>query len=228
MKKNITLLLLSFFVFPSLVFASWWNPFSWFSNWSFSKPNEQTEITNKTEELERKVKELEDKLNKNDTESVVSKPAPTNNAKVINSQPIIKPQTAPEIVVTDMCPNIDGVQGTVPTGFNLYANTKTCLTEKEIEKYEELQSQAIQYQNKLKEDDAKYKQQVNKINNIKQQIIDLNVKYLDDKEVISKNAEGLFGGGLNQKLQDLYNKYTSDYDYLSLQYQQAMLDLDNY
>jgi hypothetical protein len=35
MKKTIMVLLLATFIAPSIAFASWWNPFSWFSNWTF-------------------------------------------------------------------------------------------------------------------------------------------------------------------------------------------------
>lgn len=226
MKKNLALLLLAILVFPSVAFASWWNPFSWFGNWSFSKPIQQTQLENKTSELEQKVKELENKLVEKDGKVEVK--AVTIPAVVESKNKPSDIKITPEPLRTDLCSNIEGIQENIPTGFSLYANTRTCLTEKEIEKYENIQSQAVQYQNRLKEDDAKYEEQVDKINSIKQQIIDLNIKYLNDKEVASKNMEGSFGGGLNQKLQDLYNKYTSDYNYLSLQYQQALLDLDNY
>jgi cytoskeletal protein RodZ len=35
MKKSIFILLLLVFVAPSVAFASWWNPFSWFNGWTF-------------------------------------------------------------------------------------------------------------------------------------------------------------------------------------------------
>jgi len=41
MKKYLLVLLLVIFIIPSIAFASWWNPFSWFENWTFHK----TEIT---------------------------------------------------------------------------------------------------------------------------------------------------------------------------------------
>lgn len=37
MKKYITILFLLMFIAPSIALASWWNPFSWFSNWNFVK-----------------------------------------------------------------------------------------------------------------------------------------------------------------------------------------------
>ena len=56
--KPIILLIFTFFVlFPTIAFASWWNPFSW-NVWNnvFHKAN------NKTQVLENRVKELEKKL----------------------------------------------------------------------------------------------------------------------------------------------------------------------
>lgn len=41
MKKYLIILLLIAFILPSVAFASWYNPFSWFYNWTFHK----TEIT---------------------------------------------------------------------------------------------------------------------------------------------------------------------------------------
>lgn len=142
MKKNLALLLLAILVFPSVAFASWWNPFTWFGNWSFSKLAEPIEVNNKTEELENKVKELEEKLNKVDTDTgdITTKTVPVNEVKVINTQPIVKPQSIPEIVATDLCPNIDGVQSTIPKGLMFYKNTKSCLSEGEIDKIENVSS----------------------------------------------------------------------------------------
>lgn len=37
MKKYLSVLFLIAFIIPSVAFASWWNPFSWFNNWSFNK-----------------------------------------------------------------------------------------------------------------------------------------------------------------------------------------------
>jgi len=44
-----------------MVFAAWWNPLSWFDNWSFFKKDVQVEV------LEDKVQELEQKLEANNT-----------------------------------------------------------------------------------------------------------------------------------------------------------------
>jgi hypothetical protein len=37
MKKSLSILFLIAFIIPSVAFASWWNPFSWFNSWSFHK-----------------------------------------------------------------------------------------------------------------------------------------------------------------------------------------------
>ena len=56
MKKYILASLFIVLVFPTFVFAAWWNPFSWFDNWNFNR-NE-----NKAELLETKIAELEERL----------------------------------------------------------------------------------------------------------------------------------------------------------------------
>ncbi len=43
MKKYLLVLLLIVFIVPSVAFASWYNPFSWFNNWSFHKTETNTE-----------------------------------------------------------------------------------------------------------------------------------------------------------------------------------------
>lgn len=40
MKKNILIIALIISVAPSIALASWWNPFSWFTNWTFFNKNE--------------------------------------------------------------------------------------------------------------------------------------------------------------------------------------------
>jgi len=57
MKKYLITLFIISFITPSIVFASWWNPFSWFIH----KETPNIEVK-KTQELENRVKELEKKL----------------------------------------------------------------------------------------------------------------------------------------------------------------------
>ncbi len=63
MKKSLSALLLVVFLVPSIAFASWWNPLSWFNNWKFNKQEPQVQI------LEERIKELEKKLEVNPNES---------------------------------------------------------------------------------------------------------------------------------------------------------------
>lgn len=44
MKKSLSALLLVVFLIPSIAFASWWNPISWFNNWTFRKPEPQVQV----------------------------------------------------------------------------------------------------------------------------------------------------------------------------------------
>lgn len=61
MKRTLTLALVSALLVPQLVFAAWWNPFSWFNNWSFSSKN--TAAIVETKISEKPVNELEQKSN---------------------------------------------------------------------------------------------------------------------------------------------------------------------
>ena len=57
MKKYLSVFVLTVLIIPSVTFASWWNPISWFGNWSFSgNPDVKTQV------LENRISELEKKL----------------------------------------------------------------------------------------------------------------------------------------------------------------------
>ncbi len=51
------------FLIPAVAFAAWWNPFTWFNNWSFPNPSEEVSV----ETLEERILELEAKLNETET-----------------------------------------------------------------------------------------------------------------------------------------------------------------
>lgn len=75
MRKNINkiiLVCLAVFLIPQIVFAAWWNPFSWFNNWTFTEliKNSDTQI------LEDRIKDLEQKLEQ------VSSTTPIKNTTV--------------------------------------------------------------------------------------------------------------------------------------------------
>ncbi len=57
MKKILSLVFVTTLIIPSLAFASWWNPTSWFDNWSFTNKTDT-----KTEILEKRIQELESNL----------------------------------------------------------------------------------------------------------------------------------------------------------------------
>lgn len=64
MKKNLLIASLLILITPSMVFASWWNPFSWAI---FHREDTKTQV------LERQIKELENKLNTATTTASTSK-----------------------------------------------------------------------------------------------------------------------------------------------------------
>ena len=53
MKKIIPIIILVLIIIPSVAFASWWNPFSWFNNWNFSNKVEVVNIVSNEKEISK-------------------------------------------------------------------------------------------------------------------------------------------------------------------------------
>ncbi len=53
MKKIIPVIILVVVIIPSVAFASWWNPFSWFNNWNFQKRAEVVNIISNEQEVSK-------------------------------------------------------------------------------------------------------------------------------------------------------------------------------
>lgn len=114
MKKHLLFLVLLSFLIPSVTFAAWWNPLSWFNGWGIKKEKIEEvkiekELTEKTEqeekekintgkdEIEELKKEIEN-LKKQTTNISNEKPmitAPANKTQLILEQ--IKKEQAQEI-----------------------------------------------------------------------------------------------------------------------------------
>lgn len=120
MKKYLSIALLALFITPSIAFASWWNPLSWFNNWKFNKQKEVSEVQIENQKTpEQKIDELQKQLNElknqqsNDTDVLVTeennKVVPSNN----NSTKIIKSEKT-----NDVCSNIYGIQTKTPEGYS--------------------------------------------------------------------------------------------------------------
>lgn len=130
-------MVLSILLAPSVALASWWNPFDWFNNWSFSdKPESETQI------LENRIQELEKKLSAVSTttsETVAATSTPTSIVPIVNkvvpvSNPApVKTQVQTQLPpVADICLNIAGIQSQIPDGMFIYGSNKECLTQNEI------------------------------------------------------------------------------------------------
>ena len=98
MKKFISTLIFATLVVPSVAFASWWNPMSWFNNWSFSNTSGI-----QTQQLEQRITELENKLNENVASSTLTT---TNQVSVssttkseVNKSQIIVNKTASKPII---------------------------------------------------------------------------------------------------------------------------------
>lgn len=108
MKKYILISLLVIFVIPSIALASWWNPISWFNNWSFKKVpttpqgqiNTQQNSDNKINELQKQVEELKKQQPILNSKNIVTPEA--NNKEQVNnattqSSNIVKKEEQPNV-----------------------------------------------------------------------------------------------------------------------------------
>lgn len=142
MNRSIILsVTLTILLVPQLVFAAWWNPLSWFSNWSF--PDEQDA---QTQILEERIKELENKLS--DVVATTTVTSTTTTKKEVASLPKVKMQPpttkasnqspyqaqiqAQSLQPADVCLNIEGIQSQVPGGFSSTANICTPIEVKDL------------------------------------------------------------------------------------------------
>ena len=83
MKKYLLVLLLIVFIIPSIAFASWWNPFSWFKNKTTTVPqaNFVTQLTNSTatpkDDSKAQIEALQKQIT--DLKNQKSNPSPIKN-----------------------------------------------------------------------------------------------------------------------------------------------------
>ena len=120
MKKYLSILFLIAFIVPSIVFASWWNPFSWFNNWTFHKTEIAPQVQVDTKTPEEKINELQKQLDelKNQQLDSTSTTTPVLEDKKIvpktdNLTKVVKPAQ-----VVDVCLNITGTQTQTPQGYS--------------------------------------------------------------------------------------------------------------
>lgn len=89
MKKYITILFLIAFITPSVALASWWNPFSWFSNWNFVKKETITQVQEETQKnLESRINESEKQEQSSTVPPIkeIKKTVFSNNSALIQEQ----------------------------------------------------------------------------------------------------------------------------------------------
>lgn len=130
MKKYFITSLLVIFIIPSIALASWWNPISWFNNWSFKKavtdPQVQTIIQKTLNETNIKTQNQTEELKKQD-DKIISSDKTKIEPKLSNN--IIKSEQIPTII--DVCLNIEGIQTQVPNGYSSISNICTLLETKD-------------------------------------------------------------------------------------------------
>lgn len=88
-KNNKLILLILILAIPQIALAAWWNPFSWFNNWSVFHREDKTQVLeDRIQELERK---LENKATTTVSDSVLN--LSTTTAKVETKTAVIKPKS---------------------------------------------------------------------------------------------------------------------------------------
>jgi uncharacterized protein YihD (DUF1040 family) len=194
MKKYISTIFVLILIIPSIALASWWNPLTWFNSWNFKK-----EIVQKSETIEQTIinnGEINKENNPLEIKKVESKTENTNT-NVISNSTINIDQNA-----NDVCLNIDGVQVVIPFGKYMYKNTNQCLTNEEIEKYE----------NKVSEENNERKNILNRlaeINGLSNYYSDLSTDKLKEMLKMEESKErNKILSGINKDLAERY--YNSD------------------
>lgn len=120
MKKYLSVLVLSIFIIPSITFASWWNPLSWFDGWTSNK----TEVALPLEiqkTSEEKINELQKQLDELKNEKPDSASTTTTSEKTEVKKTASKTTNSTTIKstqVVDVCLNIAGIQTTTPLGYS--------------------------------------------------------------------------------------------------------------
>lgn len=92
MKKYLIGLTLSLFIIPSITFASWWNPLSWFNSKKTytSKDAEKKLLENRITELEQRINELTQSPQPTITPTVSATTTTSVPPKIIEAKPIQK------------------------------------------------------------------------------------------------------------------------------------------
>lgn len=97
MKKYFLMITVIALIIPSFTLASWWNPISWFNNWTFTKePNKGIELLeNKIKELENKIENM--KIASSTTQTNIATPTILIDKVVPSSTPAVKSSVKPVI-----------------------------------------------------------------------------------------------------------------------------------
>jgi len=214
MKKYISIVSLLLILVPSIALASWWNPLTWFNNWTFQKQEKvQNEEMQKTSE--KKINELQkelDELKNKQKDSTSETTKDINGVKKIipsidNSSAIKLKAEKDALMVSQKLEE----QARIDAELKAKAEQDT-LNQQRLEEQEKIdrQNQAI-----IKAEEEK----LDALNEINLKITNLNAKYLKDKAEMELNKQGMSSAGLNSTLNDLHNKYINDYNLLTVEYQ---------
>ena len=98
MNKKVFLgVMVAILIIPQITFAAWWNPLSWFNNWSFSKSTQDAQV----QVLENRIKELERKIGSgpSETDETANQIVPPEKQAKGDNMPVVPPQPPKKSVV---------------------------------------------------------------------------------------------------------------------------------
>jgi hypothetical protein len=106
MKKYFSILFLGMFIIPSIAFASWWNPLSWFNNWGFHKTEPPTQVQAEIQKTpDEKINELQkqvDELKKQKEESLSQESSKSSSVTTSKKPEVIKPKISTDAEINDL------------------------------------------------------------------------------------------------------------------------------
>jgi multidrug efflux pump subunit AcrA (membrane-fusion protein) len=234
MKKYLISLLLIVFILPSVAFASWYNPFSWFNGWTFHKTEVAPQSPVETQKTpEEKINDLQKQLDDLKKQQPVSTSTTTTPAvkKIKKAVPVIdnsaiiqaqidatlKAKTDQDALIAkqkaDAQAQIDAQKADAQAHLDAEAKQQAQL---KIQQAQDAQAQ-IDAQNQAQREALQAKQ--SQLDAVNLKIATLNAKYAKDVSDARSNT-GMTLEQSDNVVRYLNSQYTIAYDALQAQWQQ--------
>lgn len=205
-------------IIPSVAFASWWNPISWFNNWTFNKqeviPQKQEGVEKNPEE---KINELQKQLDELKSQQLIpSSSEPITEIKKNISTTTDSSKIIKTTQVVDVCLNIDGIQTKTPDGYSwAYGNicsvidlTDYCPNINGIQS--KIPDGKFLYKNT---NQCLTENEIEKLEDISSKEAQEKAQKLQIESLCLSNKEKVVN--LRKELSELYLKFQKDYDYMN-------------